>query len=78
MASRDEHVARLIEDARAGTGATAAHDRIGLAAHLRGSLGERTEPAAREWLRLWRPTRSPGTAVLRACACATGLCPVCN
>jgi hypothetical protein len=38
--------------------------------------GDRTVPAAREWLRRWPPTR----LALRppACTCAAGRCAACN
>lgn len=37
---------------------------------------DRTEPCARGWLRLWRPSRSGITPP--ACACPVGRCDVCN
>jgi hypothetical protein len=41
-----------------------------------GGPEDRTEPAALEWLRYWRPQRF--AAELPACTCATGRCAVCN
>lgn len=41
-----------------------------------GGIADRTEPFAREWLRLWRPARAG--AGLPACSCAGGNCTVCN
>jgi hypothetical protein len=41
-----------------------------------GGSQDRTEPAALDWLRLWRPGRS--NAITPACSCAHGHCAVCN
>jgi hypothetical protein len=37
---------------------------------------DRTQPAAREWVRRWGPVR-PGTS-LPGCSCHAGRCSVCN
>ena len=41
-----------------------------------GGSADRTEPMARQWVRLWRPAQS--LAALPACSCAAGRCAVCN
>jgi hypothetical protein len=41
-----------------------------------GGSGDRTEPAALEWVRRWGPRRGGGPAP--ACSCADGHCGVCN
>jgi hypothetical protein len=41
-----------------------------------GGHADRSEPAALEWVRRWRPIRA--TAGLPACVCAAGRCAVCN
>jgi hypothetical protein len=41
--------------------------------------GDRTEPAAATWLRRWGPARGgAGASLLPDCACASGICAVCN
>jgi hypothetical protein len=65
------------EHIRAATDA----DRVGAAARLLsacwpGGPSDRTEPAARRWLRLWRPSRTAAT--VPACSCTHGRCAVCN
>jgi len=37
---------------------------------------DRSEPAARQWLRRWRPARA--AAAVPVCSCTTGRCVVCN
>ena len=53
---------------------------LALTARLQGSCwpgGEdRTEPAAREWVRRWGPGRHPPLGL--TCSCAGGRCAVCN
>jgi hypothetical protein len=39
---------------------------------------DRTQPSAREWLRLWGPVRLPAERLLPTCRCAHGRCGVCN
>jgi hypothetical protein len=41
-----------------------------------GGPADRSEHAARAWLRKWRPDRI--AAELPACSCSTGRCLVCN
>jgi hypothetical protein len=41
-----------------------------------GGNGDRTEPAAREWVRLWGPTHAMTPPPV--CSCETGRCRVCN
>jgi hypothetical protein len=41
-----------------------------------GGPADRTEPAARDWLRLWHPAQA--LTPLPACSCAVGHCGVCN
>ena len=41
-----------------------------------GGTADRTQPAALEWLRRWRPQRTAFTP--RECACAVGRCSACN
>jgi hypothetical protein len=41
-----------------------------------GGGADRTEPAARAWVRRWRPERF--AAVLVGCTCPEGRCAVCN
>ncbi|HEY5428459.1 MAG TPA: hypothetical protein VIK04_05025 [Solirubrobacteraceae bacterium] len=41
-----------------------------------GGSPDRTERAASQWLRRWRPERAGAT--LPMCTCAAGHCPVCN
>lgn len=41
-----------------------------------GGHQDRSNPAARAWLRYWRPQRAG--AELPVCSCASGHCPVCN
>jgi hypothetical protein len=66
------HIARLAErDGTAARRVTAAAGQC-----WPGGTADRTEPAARHWLRRWGPAR--GTAMLPACSCATGHCAVCN
>jgi len=43
-----------------------------------GGPSDRTEPAALEWVRRWRPRHPVSGADIPACACATGRCLVCN
>jgi hypothetical protein len=41
--------------------------------------GDRTEPVAAAWLRRWGPARGgAGASLPPACACAGGICAVCN
>jgi hypothetical protein len=47
-----------------------------LAACWPGGTGDRTEPAARGWLRHWRPARA--AAAIPACSCPDGRCVICN
>ena len=58
-----------------------ARDTDSLSARLRGhcwpgGVGDRTEPAALEWVRRWGPSRL--TAEPLACSCVQGRCAVCN
>jgi hypothetical protein len=41
-----------------------------------GGTGDRTDPAALEWLPRWRPER--GAPVPPGCSCPIGRCAVCN
>jgi hypothetical protein len=41
-----------------------------------GGGADRTEPAARRWLRRWRPETA--VARLPVCSCTSGHCLVCN
>jgi hypothetical protein len=41
-----------------------------------GGSEDRSEPAALDWIRHWRPERI--AAELPACSCLTGRCVVCN
>jgi len=41
-----------------------------------GGAADRTEPAALNWVRRWRPATAG--AELPACSCSGGHCPVCN
>ncbi len=41
-----------------------------------GGIGDRTEPAALEWVRGWGPRRGGGLPLV--CSCADGRCGVCN
>jgi hypothetical protein len=41
-----------------------------------GGSQDRTERVAAQWLRRWRPEKAG--AVLPACSCLSGHCPVCN
>jgi hypothetical protein len=41
-----------------------------------GGFGDRSEPAALEWVRRWGPGRSMPTILV--CSCAIGRCGVCN
>lgn len=41
-----------------------------------GGGADRTEPVARDWVRLWGPQRL-GAVVMR-CTCAQGRCDLCN
>lgn len=47
-----------------------------LGAYWPGGAEDRTERAALDWLRLWRPQRAG--APLPVCSCVTGRCAVCN
>ncbi len=63
------------------TGARSADEELALAAAIAGACwpggaSDRLEPAAVAWIRRWRPARAG--AVLPACSCAAGRCPVCN
>jgi hypothetical protein len=60
-----EHLATLIERADRVSAERMAHD-----------AGDRTVPAAREWLRRWAPTQL--TLRPPACTCAAGRCAACN
>ena len=62
-------------------------DRLQLAAHIRRAIelgaepmehdaGDRTVPAAREWLRRWAPRAF--ALPLPACTCPAGRCETCN
>ena len=62
-------------------------DRHQLAMHIRRAIelgaepqahdaGDRTMPAARDWLRRWAPRRS--ALPLPACTCPAGRCATCN
>ena len=66
-----EHLASLIDRA----------NHHGLASKLLarcwpGGPHDRTEPAAREWLRRWTPRKLPLQPP--ACSCAVGRCTACN
>jgi hypothetical protein len=37
---------------------------------------DRTQPAARQWLRRWAPTQDG--AVIPTCSCHVGVCSICN
>jgi len=41
-----------------------------------GGIGDRSEPAALEWVRRWGPRRAG--PVLPVCSCAVGRCRLCN
>jgi len=41
-----------------------------------GGSDDRSEPAALDWVRRWRP--ATGGAALPVCSCAAGICGVCN
>jgi hypothetical protein len=41
-----------------------------------GGSADRTEPAAREWVRRWGPARMAPAGP--SCSCAAGRCAVCN
>lgn len=41
-----------------------------------GGLGDRSEPVARGWLRMWGPTRI--VVDVPRCGCAQGRCTICN
>ena len=41
-----------------------------------GGAGDRTDRAAREWLRQWRPEKLG--AQIPTCGCAQGRCAICN
>jgi hypothetical protein len=47
-----------------------------LAADVAGTLGDRHEPVAAEWLRRWHPARA--AVSVPACRCTAGRCGVCN
>lgn len=62
-----------------GSAATAASPHRLPLARLAGrspSRADRTVPAALEWVRRWG--YRPATAVVPACACASGRCVTCN
>lgn len=40
------------------------------------AAADRSEPAAREWVRRWRP--QPASVALPECSCAQGRCATCN
>ena len=67
---RDDLIASLIRLAHAPGDA----HRSALVA--RGARADHAQPAAREWVRRWGPTRV--VMAPPACACATGRCAVCN
>jgi hypothetical protein len=62
IANRSEHEARRL--------AAAVADRCW------NRYGERSVPAAREWLRLWGPERAATTPP--TCSCRVGRCMLCN
>jgi hypothetical protein len=71
-----ERVAALIAAARAGRDAEA---RLAAGLHRScwpGGAADRTEPAARAWVRRWRRERL-GAAVA-PCTCRAGRCVLCN
>jgi hypothetical protein len=41
-----------------------------------GGAEDRTEPAARRWLKRWRPVRV--AVAVPDCSCSSGRCPLCN
>ncbi len=44
---------------------------------LRTCEQDSSRPAARDWVRLWRPERA-AIAVVAECTCRTGHCDICN
>jgi hypothetical protein len=63
---------------RVARGDELAEDRLatGVSRCWPAGLADRSDPAALEWLRRWRPARS--LSALPACSCAAGRCMVCN
>jgi hypothetical protein len=41
-----------------------------------GGVGDRSEPAARDWVSRWHPRRSHAPCLV--CDCASGRCALCN
>jgi len=75
--SRHEHLSSLIESI--ATRSDSASRRLGRALLQRswpGGAGDRTEPGALAWLRLWGPRGRP--PLPPACSCPEGRCAVCN
>jgi hypothetical protein len=52
------------------------HDAEALVQRLWPGGGDRSEPAAREWLRRWRPARA--FPLEHGCDCSAGRCGYCN
>ena len=70
----------LLESLLTALAARTPTETLALSARLRESCwpgGEdRTEPAAREWVRRWRPGGLPPIGLM--CSCPGGRCAVCN
>jgi hypothetical protein len=73
---RPEDIAGHIAAARSGTAARVIGHQAG--ALWPGGAGDRTHPAARSWLRLWRPRHPVGHGLVPACGCDAGRCAICN
>jgi hypothetical protein len=43
-----------------------------------GGPADRSQPAALEWVRRWRPRHPVGHGSIPACGCPSGRCLVCN
>jgi hypothetical protein len=71
----DDRIRRHVEAARHGGDARRLASRI-MGFCWPGGSDDRSEPAALDWVRRWRPA-SAGAA-LPVCSCAAGNCGICN
>jgi hypothetical protein len=81
MGHRDDPLRAAAEAQIAAAGRRTSADRDRLAKMLRtwcwpGGPEDRTEPAARAWVRRWGPSRLG--AIDLECTCAEGRCTLCN
>jgi hypothetical protein len=75
---RRRDLARLIAGAARRSEAELAQLTRQLAGRSGPAGGDRTVPAAREWVRRWGPGRAPVEHLLPTCACVEGSCRICN